>query len=102
MYCDQNRTYSHYCNRSYIDNIYSNVFRYHVHFNFVMKKRCCSFNIAITCIMLYKCCISKLSLKFDVNTKSKFSEKQDSSRKQSNKHKNTAPQILSELYRKKL
>ena len=58
----------------------------------VMKKHCCSCsNHDLVC------CISKLSPKSDVGVQTVFSDKQVSSRKQTNNCKNIDPNILIEL-----
>ena len=107
MPCVKNRIYCHDCNRSYIDSNYSNHLRSQGHIDNLMKKRCCSCDSTIT---QYKSCcnnhditqlVSKLSLKSNDNTQIDFSNKQDNTRKQSNKYNNIDPDILLEIYRKK-
>ena len=109
MYCVRNRIYCHDCIRFYIDRNFSNHLRSQGHINNVMKKRCCSCNIDITrnklcsnnCVLAG--CISKLSLKSDVNTQTDFSDKQDGSRKrdhttkQTNNYKNIDPNFCDNL-----
>ena len=95
MYCVKNRIYCHDCNRSFIDNNYSNHLRSRGHFDNVIKKRCYSCNNHNL-----TCCMSKLSPKSNGDTQVDFSNKQDSTRKQSNQYKNIDPDILLEIYRK--
>ena len=96
MYCVKNRIYCHDCIRSYIDSNYSNLLRSRGHIDNVNKKRCYSCNNHNP-----TCCMSKLSLKSNDNTPVDFSNKQDFTRKQSNKYENIDPDILLEIYRKK-
>ena len=65
------------------------------HIDKVIKKRCYSCNNHDL-----TCCMCKLSLKWNDNTQVDFSNKQDSTRKQSNKYKNIDPDFLLEIYRK--
>ena len=85
MYCVQYRIYCEVCNRSCMERNYSKHLRSQCDNNIVMKKRCFSSNIAISRNKLccnnddLACCISKLSLKSDVNIQTDISDKQDSS-----------------------
>ena len=95
MYCVKNIIYCHDCNRSYIDGNFSNHLRSQGHIDNVIKKRCFSCNNHDL-----TCCMSKLSPKSNDNTQVDFSNKQYSTRKQSNKYENIDPDILLEIYRK--
>ena len=94
MFCVKNRIYCHDCNRSYIDSNCSNHLRSRGHIDNVIKKRCYSCNNHNP-----TCCMSKFSRKSNNNTQVDFSNKQDSTRKQSNKYENIDPNILLEIYR---
>ena len=82
MNCFKKGIYYHDCDRSYIDNIYLNDLRSQIH--------CCSCNN-----LDLVCCISKLSLKWDVGVQKDFSEKE------TNFYKNIDPNNLMELFGKK-
>ena len=102
MYCFKKRIYCHDCNRSYIDSNYPNYLRSKGNLNNVMKKRCCSCNIATTQEKLccndhdLTCCISNLSLNSDSIIEIDFTDNQ------SDRYKNIDPYLLLKLSKKNI
>ena len=100
MYCVQNRSCCHDCDRCYLDSNCSNHLISQGHIDNNIKKRSCSCNFDITRNKL--CCTSKLSHKSDFNTQTDFSDKQDISRKQTTKYKNIHLKLLYDNLRENL
>ena len=106
MYSVQNRNKCRDCKKSYKDRNFSTHLISKSHNDNVMKKLRCSCNTGTTLNKLWcngydlTCCMSKWSLESDVGIQTDFSDKQDITKKQSNKYKNIDPNILGEIYRK--